>query len=48
MHDVGVGQVFLVEGKDVAFRGEEGEEVLVSGGQGNAGVADFDDEVRHL
>lgn len=48
MHDVGVGQVFLVEGKDAAFGGEEGEEVLVGGGQGNAGVADFNDEVRHL
>lgn len=48
MHNVGVGQVFLVEGKDAAFGGEEGDEVLVGGGQGNASVANFNDEVRHL
>lgn len=48
MHDIGVSQVFLVEGKDAAFGGEVGLEVLVGGGQGNAGVTDFYNQVRHL
>ena len=43
--DVRVGQVFLVESNDASFRGELGLEVVAGGGERNASVADFDDEV---
>lgn len=45
MHDVRVGKVFLVERDDASFGGEMRLEIGVGGGEGNASVADFDDEV---
>ena len=43
--DVRVGQVFLVESNDASFGGELGLEVVAGGGERNASVANFDDEV---
>lgn len=48
MHDIGVSQVFLIECNDATFSGELGLKVGVSGGQRNASVSDFDDEVGNL
>lgn len=48
MHDVRVGEVFFVESDDASFGGEMGLEVGVGGGEGNASVAEFDDEVREF
>lgn len=48
VHDVGVGEVFLVERDDASFTGEVRLEVGVGGRQGDARVADFDDEVGEL
>lgn len=48
MHDIGVGQVSLVESKDAAFGAEMALEVLVCGGQGNTSVTDLEDQVSQL
>lgn len=47
-NDVRVGEVLLVESDEAAFGGEEGLEVLIGGGERDAGVADFEDEIGNL
>jgi len=48
MHDVRVGEVFFIECDDASFSGEVWLEVGVGGGEGNASVANFDDEVSEF
>lgn len=48
VHDIGVGEVLLVEGNKAPFGAELGLKVLIGRGQGNASVADLNDEVGDL
>lgn len=48
VHDVGVGEVLLVEGNKGAFGAELGLKVLIGRGQRNASVTDLNDEVGEL